>query len=80
MRKAATPIKLTKEQKEKMAAAIQLYFLKERDEELGSLASSLMLDFITKELAPEFYNQGIYDAHRFMNDRTEDLLSLQIYR
>ncbi|AFL98763.1 MULTISPECIES: DUF2164 domain-containing protein [Desulfitobacterium] len=79
MKKETTRINLTKEQKEEMASAIQRYFLKERDEEIGNLASSLMLDFIIKELAPEFYNQGVYDAYKLMNDRTEDLLSLQIY-
>ena len=80
MKKDATRIKLSKEQKEEMASAIQRYFLQERDEEIGALASSLMLDFIIKELAPEFYNQGVSDSYQFMNERTEDLISLQIYR
>lgn len=80
MKKDTTRIKLSKEQKEEMAAAIQRYFLQERDEEIGTLASSLLLDFIIKELAPEFYNQGVSDSHQFMNERIEDLFSLQIYR
>ena len=78
MKKQTPRIKLTPEQKEKMVSTIQRYFLKERDEELGNLAALLMLDFITKELGPEFYNQGIYDSYQFMQDRTEDLLSVQI--
>lgn len=78
MKKEATRIKLTPEKKEMMASAIKKYFLKERDEELGDLASALLLDFITKELGPEFYNQGVYDSYRFMNEHTEDLLSIQI--
>lgn len=71
-------IKLTKEKREDMVSAIKYNFLKERDEELGDLAASLILDFIIKELAPEFYNQGVYDSHKYMNDRVEDLLSIQI--
>ncbi len=71
-------IKLTKEKREDMISAIKYYYLKERDEELGDLASNMILDFIIKELAPEFYNQGVYDSQRYMNDRVEDLLSIQI--
>ncbi|HYE12632.1 MAG TPA: DUF2164 domain-containing protein [Patescibacteria group bacterium] len=71
-------IKLTKEKREDMISAIKYYYLKERDEELGDLASNMILDFILKELAPEFYNQGVYDSQRYMNDRVEDLLSIQI--
>ncbi len=72
-------IKLNKEKKEEMISAIKDYFLNERDEELGDLASNLMLNFIIEELAPEFYNQGVYDSYKYMNERTEDLLSIQIY-
>ena len=72
-------IKLSKEKKDDMIISIKNYFLNERDEELGDLASNLMLNFIIEELAPEFYNQGVYDSCKFMNERSEDLLSLQIY-
>lgn len=72
-------IKLTKEKREDMLSAIKHYFLKEREEELGDLAAGLILDFIIKDLAPEFYNQGVYDSHKYMSDRAEDLLSIQIW-
>lgn len=70
------PIKISKEAREEMIASIKNYFEKERDEELGNLAAGLILDFITEELAPEFYNQGIYDSYKFMNVRCEDLMTL----
>lgn len=70
-------IKLTDEKKKDMISAIKDYFLNERDEELGELASSIILDFITEELAPEFYNQGVYDSYKYMNERCEDLLAIQ---
>ena len=73
-------IKLTKEQKDKMAASIKSYFLKERDEELGDLSAGFILDFIVEELAPEFYNQGVNDSYRYMSDRILDLLSIQYQR
>jgi len=51
--------------------------LKEREEKIGDLAAGLILEFITEKLAPEFYNQGIYDSYKYMQDTIEDLLSIQ---
>lgn len=76
--KSKERIKLSKEKRDDMVSDIKYFFLKERDEELGDLAASLILDFIIEKLAPEFYNQGVYDSHKYMNDRVEDLLSIQI--
>ncbi|MBP1743644.1 MAG: hypothetical protein H6Q58_622 [Firmicutes bacterium] len=70
-------IKLSKEKREEMISGLKEYFAEERDEVLGDLAAALMLDFIMDELAVEFYNQGVYDSYKYMNDRCEDLLSIQ---
>lgn len=72
--------KLTKEQRAAMISSIKTYFSNERDEELGDLASSLLLDFIIEELAVEFYNRGVQDSYQYMNERIEDLLSIQKIR
>ena len=72
-------IKLTNEKREEMISAIKTYFFNEREEEIGDLAASLILNFIIEELAPEFYNQGVYDSYKYMNDRIDDLLSIQKY-
>lgn len=72
-------IKLSKEKKEKMIYEIKKYFLEERDEDLGDLASDIVLDFFMEKLAPEIYNQGIQDAYGFMKDRMEDVLELEKY-
>ncbi|WP_461615032.1 DUF2164 domain-containing protein [Clostridium sp. Marseille-QA1073] len=72
-------IKLRKEKREEMISKIKNYFLEEREEELGDLACGMILDFIIKELSSEFYNQGVYDSYKFMNDRIEDLLEIQTY-
>ena len=69
--------KLTKEKREDMVSAIKAYFLNEREEELGDLASNLILNFIIEELAPEFYNMGVYDSYKYISERAEDLLSIQ---
>jgi uncharacterized protein (DUF2164 family) len=73
-------IKLTKEQRTEMVSSIKKYFKQERGEEIGDLGSGLILDFIIDRLAPEFYNQGVQDSYRYMGDRLEDMLAIQIIR
>jgi uncharacterized protein (DUF2164 family) len=75
--RAGNSIPLTKEQRDAMISEIKFYFSHEREEELGDLAAGLVLDFILEKLAPEFYNQGIADAYRYMKDAAEDLLSIR---
>jgi uncharacterized protein (DUF2164 family) len=70
-------IKVSKEQRDDMIAAIKHYFLKKREEEIGDLQAGLMLDFILEEIAPEFYNQGVSDSYTYMKDTIEDLLSIR---
>jgi len=60
-----------------MIAEIKNYFSKEREEEIGDLASGMILDFIMEKLAPAFYNQGVSDSSNYMRDASEDLLSIQ---
>ncbi len=78
MRPNESRIKLEKEKKEEMVERIQNYFSNEREEEIGNLAATLILNFVVKELAPEFYNQGVQDAYRYMTERCEDMLSIQL--
>jgi uncharacterized protein (DUF2164 family) len=75
--KKENSLKVTKERRNEMVAEIKNYFLKEREEEIGYLAAGLILDFILEKIAPEFYNQGVYDSHTYMGDAVEDLLSIQ---
>ncbi|MDD1701805.1 MAG: DUF2164 domain-containing protein [Methanoregula sp.] len=73
-----SPINLSKERKAAMIAEIKHYFAKERNEELGDLAAEMVLDFIVEKLAPEFYNQGVDNAYRFMKEATEDLMGVRV--
>ena len=63
-----------------MVSSIKKYFKQERGEEVGDLGAGLILDFVIERLAPEFYNQGVNDSSRYMNDRIEDMISIQIIR
>jgi len=75
-----TKIKIDKEKREEMISSIKSFFLDERDEDLGDLSTSLILDFIIEELALEFYNQGIEDSYKYINDKLEDLQGIKKYR
>ncbi|WP_353093298.1 DUF2164 domain-containing protein [Tissierella praeacuta] len=75
-----TRIKISKENKEEMRNHIVNYFSQERDEDLGELASQLLLDFFIEELAPYVYNQGIEDAYVYMKDKADDLFTLQVIK
>lgn len=70
-------LSLSREKKDHMVAAIKRYFLKERGEEIGDLAAGLLLNFIVEEIAPEFYNKGVYDAYGYMGERLEEMLEIQ---
>lgn len=72
-------IKLSKEKRDYMISAIKQYFANERDEDLGDLAAGLILDFFLEKVAPEIYNQGVFDSYKFMGEKIEDLLGIQKY-
>lgn len=74
--KHETLIELTKERRASMLSDIKNFFETEREETIGDLASGLLLDFIIEKIGPEFYNQGVYDSHKYMTESAEDLLSI----
>jgi len=69
--------KISKEKRNEMVLSIKTYFSEERNEELGELGASIILDFIIEEIAPVFYNQGVFDSYVYLNDRVEDVLGIQ---
>lgn len=73
-------IKMDEVTKEEMRKRIAIYFYEERDEDLGELASQLILEFFLEELGPYIYNQGVEDAYIYTKDKAEDMLGLQIFR
>jgi uncharacterized protein (DUF2164 family) len=72
-----TKIELSKEKRAAMISEIKEFFCKEREEDLGELASALILDFFMEKLATEVYNQGIYDSCQYMKKKVDDLLEIQ---
>ncbi|WP_163103083.1 DUF2164 domain-containing protein [Peribacillus alkalitolerans] len=73
--------KITREENEKMISDIQTFFLHERDEELSRFVAENILDFFKETIAPHYYNAGIRDSQKLVEDRMvgieEDLHSLK---
>lgn len=70
-------IEISLEKKKEMILSIQEYFYKERNEKIGDLASTLLLEFFIENLAPEFYNQGVNDSYNYFSERLNDVFVLQ---
>lgn len=72
-------IEIDKDKRKALITAIKVYFAQEREEDLGDLSSALILDFFIDKIAPEFYNQGVLDSYKYMNEKIGDLLEIQKY-
>lgn len=68
---------LTDEQQRVGIDAIKVFFSEERDEDLGDLAAMLILSFISERFGPYFYNKGIADAKVYLQEKVDDLYSLE---
>ncbi|SKC87039.1 DUF2164 domain-containing protein [Maledivibacter halophilus] len=71
-------INLNKEAKDLITSEIKRYFSKEREEDIGDLAATILLDFLCENIGPIFYNQGIKDSIIYINDKLDDLYNLEI--
>jgi uncharacterized protein (DUF2164 family) len=57
-----------------MVHKLQKYLQAELDVEIGDFDAEFLLDFFAKELGAHFYNQGMADALRVVEEKTEDLV------
>ena len=66
-------IKFSKEEKEIISKKIQMYFHEELDQDLGQFDAQFLLDFISEEVGPYYYNRGLYDAQAILEGRMESI-------
>jgi len=66
-------IELPDRTRSELIYSIKRYFLEERDEEMGDLQASFLLDFVVKEVGPTIYNQAIKDAQERIHQAVIDL-------
>lgn len=68
------PIAFSREETADAVAALQRYFQRELDVELGKLPAEMLLDFLKETLGPRFYNKGLADAQAMVAAKADDLV------
>lgn len=67
-------ITFSRDQTTHMVDKLQKYLQRELDVEIGDFDAEFLLDFFAKELGAHFYNQGMADALRVVEEKTESLV------
>ena len=70
-------IALTPETKKLLLSNLQNYYSAEREEELSEFQAGLLLEFILSDIGVYIYNQAIADAQTLMQQKTEELFTLE---
>ena len=70
-------IELSKERKQILIEEIKKFFMYEYDEEISTFKAENYLDFTLNTMGVYIYNQAIADTHEFMQQKTEELFSLE---
>ncbi len=65
-------LKLDKQRKSDLAAAIKTYLVQELDVEISGLQCEMLLDHLGEIVGPAFYNQGLKDAQAAILRRLDD--------
>lgn len=66
-------IQLSDQRRASLARSLKAYFDENFDEPLSDFRAQGLLDFMVRELGPPVYNQGVRDAHAYMQDKLTDL-------
>jgi len=64
---------LTKEEREKAIKDITAYFLDERNEEIGIILATNILDFFEQKIGSHIYNKAIDDSRTALKEKLEEL-------
>lgn len=70
-----TVIQLSDEQKKAIMEEIAAFYLDERDEEIGMIEQSQLLDLFLEQLAPIVYNKALDDAIGWYKRQQENIES-----
>ncbi|SFL92111.1 Uncharacterized conserved protein, DUF2164 family [Marinobacter zhejiangensis] len=66
-------IAFSREQKERMVSKIKTYFSDELQQDIGGFEAEFLIDFLSKELGPHFYNRGLLDAQQVLNEKMDEV-------
>lgn len=67
---------LSKEERADVVENLTEYLDKNLDIELGNLQGELLLDYLSEKIGIYYYNQGVSDSIKMMNEKVEDLYLL----
>ncbi|WP_316860277.1 DUF2164 domain-containing protein [uncultured Cohaesibacter sp.] len=65
-------ITFSKEEKLGLVEMLQTYFLSEMDQELGRFEAEFLLDHLSKQLGPVFYNKGLLDGRALIEKHIDN--------
>lgn len=66
-------IKFSKDEATILAKKIQLYMSEELDKEISQFEAQFLLDFISEEIGPYYYNRGLYDAQAILESKMDNI-------
>ena len=66
-------IKFSKDEVNILAKKIQLYLSEELDKEITQFEAQFLLDFISEEIGPYYYNRGLYDAQAILESKMDNI-------
>ena len=72
----AKPWELSRKERDNAAELVKDYIDREFGTDTGRLQAALFVDFLAERIGPAFYNNGIRDAIKFMEEKTEDMILL----
>jgi uncharacterized protein (DUF2164 family) len=67
-------IDFSREEKTLIVERLQRYFRDELNQEIGEFDAEFLLGFISEELGPFFYNQGLYDAQAIFQKSVDSIV------
>lgn len=67
------PIQFSREETADITARLRTYFRDELEMDLAALPAEMLLDFLSREIGPFFYNRALYDAQAVVAKKAEDI-------
>ena len=64
---------LSKDQHKEAVTSIIRYFRERREEEIGNIVATGLLDFLLEEIGPSIYNQAVTDIQNRMQMHVSDI-------
>ncbi len=66
-------IKFTPDEVSILSKKIRMYLSEELDKDIGQFDAQFLLDFISDEIGPYYYNRGLYDAQKILENKLESI-------